>query len=101
MPRPALLLMLWSCSTTPPPRVPPAIDRKGGRHHAIDLLVQPDILKPQIVVLAVFVRREIPDIGLPAIAGHAGQDDRTRRVIHQQAFDIPDDFRAFLLVALA
>src|SRR5712664_4832183 len=65
------------------------------------LLIQPDFLEPQAVVLAVVVRGVIPDIGLPAIGGHAGDDDRARRVVDQKTLDIPDDFPAFVLVQFA
>src|SRR5882672_1685099 len=65
------------------------------------LLIKPDFLEPQAVVLAVVVRGVIPDIGLPAIGGHAGDDDRARRVVDQKTLDIPDDFPAFVLVQFA
>jgi hypothetical protein len=64
-------------------------------------LVQPDVLEPQIVVLAVVVWMEILHVGLPAIAGGRVQDDRARGVFDQEAFDVPDDLPAFLLVELA
>src|SRR6185295_4227536 len=65
------------------------------------LLIQPYFLEPQVVVLAVIVRLEIPDIGLPAIACRAEQHDRTRRVVDKNALDVPDDLFAFLLVQFA
>jgi hypothetical protein len=64
-------------------------------------LVQPDVLEAQIVVLAVVVRPVILDVGLPAIAGEAVQDDGTRGVVDQHPLDLPDDFPALLLVQLA
>src|SRR5437868_9150662 len=66
-----------------------------------DLLVQPDFLEPQVIVLAVFMRREILHVGLPAVAGHARENDRTGRVVHKKTLDSPDDFLAFLLVRFA
>src|SRR5712664_1591246 len=64
-------------------------------------LVQPDFLEPQVIVLAVFVRREILHVGLPAVAGHAGENDRSRRVVDKKTLDSPDEFLAFLLVRFA
>ena len=51
--------------------------------------------------MAVVVRNVIPDIGLPAVYVHIGDDVRARRVVDQKTLDIPDDFSAFLLVQFA
>src|SRR6202035_5745719 len=73
---------------------------RASRPHRL-LLIQPDILEPQAVVLAVVVRGVTPDIGLPAIDGDAGEDDRARGVVDQEALDLPDDLPALVLVELA
>jgi hypothetical protein len=64
-------------------------------------LIQPHILEPQIVVLAVVVRMKILHVGLPTIAGSAVQDDRSRGVLDQKTLDVLDDLLALLLVELA
>jgi hypothetical protein len=58
----------------------------------VNLLIQPNLLEAQIVVLAVVVRVEILQVRLPAIADRAEQDARTRGVIDEQTLDLPDDF---------
>ena len=66
------------------------------------LLIQPDILEPNIVILAVVVRDVALHVRLPAVAGNAElQEDRTRHVLGEDALDVPHDFLALLLVHLA
>src|SRR5262245_743139 len=69
--------------------------------HPTTLLIQPHILEAQVVVLAVVMRPEPLDIGLPAIRRRLPDDAGTRGVLGEQTLDLPDDVPALLLVELA
>ena len=75
--------------------------RRAPHHGERKSLIQPHILKSQIVVLAVGVRPKVLHMRLPAIAGGAVQDHRTRGVLDQHALDLPDQLRALFPVELA
>ena len=64
-------------------------------------LIQPHILKPQIVVLAVTVRPKVLHMRLPAIAGRAVQDHWPGGILDQHALDLPNHLGALFPVELA
>src|SRR5277367_278342 len=66
-----------------------------------NLFIQPHVLEAQIVVLAVVVGVKILHIRLPAIAGRAPQNARTRGVIDQKMLDLPDQLGPLVAVQFA
>ena len=66
-----------------------AIPLAADRGPPTPLFVQPDVLETQIVVLAVIVRDVVAHIGLPAIGGDVGDDDRSGGIVDQDALIDP------------
>src|SRR5436309_7114027 len=62
------------------------------------LLIQPDVLEAGVVVDAVLMHGKTLHIRLPAGAAAVVFDDGPRRVLDQQALDVPYDFLALVAV---
>src|SRR5258708_14823207 len=75
--------------------------RLWRRKNLMSLLIEPDVLEAGVVVDAVLMHRKTLHVRLPAGAAAVVFDNGARRVLHQQAFDVPYDLLALVPVGLA